>query len=96
MHMDVYIYYTVPAGIEAALQRAVAQLQDKLVADYGVRTALKRRVDGATTTTWMEIYTGVPTGFAEVIEHAAQDCGVTALLAGSRHCETFMDLAVCA
>ena len=94
--MDVYIYYTVPAGVEAALQRAVAQLQARLVADYGVRTALKRRVDGATASTWMEIYTGVPNGFAEVVEHAAHDYGVTSLLTGARHCETFMDVAVCA
>lgn len=91
--MDLYVYYKVPAAQAAALQPAVAALQQALAEAHGVQPQLKRRPgeqDGVQT--WMEIYPGVSEGFCAALDAAVTQAG----LPGPRHTEIFVDLAPCA
>lgn len=95
--MDFYVYYKVAPDAAAALAPRVKLLQQQLAASHGVATALKRRPGEQNgMQTWMEVYTGVPSDFATVLDLAVQQSGIAACAAGGRHTEIFMDLEACA
>lgn len=95
--MDLYVYYKVRREDSSALRDRALAMQARLTSDYGMATSLKRRPeerDGRQT--WMEVYLGVPEGFGTVVEHAAAEAGLPALIDGMRHLEQFMDVTSCA
>lgn len=95
--MDIYIYYGVArTELQVALQH-VSRLQRRIQRDYGIAGRLQRRSPGdGPTQTWMEMYTAVPAGFADVIERAADEEGMTTLVQSARHVECFEDVPLCA
>jgi hypothetical protein len=95
--MDVYIYYAVATAGASSLRPRVLAVQQHLAAAYEITTELKLRVDDAgAAQTWMEIYHQVPAGFDRVIEHAAAEAGIGAVIEGARHVEIFRDFELCA
>ena len=95
--MDIYIYYTVAESDVAAARQRVTALQVRLASEYDIAAQLKRRSEQqGRSQTWMEIYPNVPINFAQVIEHAAAEEGITALIQGTRQVECFADLPPCA
>jgi hypothetical protein len=94
--MDLYIYYRVQTSKAAVLAAQVLTMQARLAKEYGVATALKRRLsekDGRHT--WMEVYLAVPDGFDAILEHATARAGLAELIDGERHTEYFMDSSLC-
>jgi hypothetical protein len=95
--MDLYIYYQVKDADAAPLQAAVVSMQAKLAAQHGVTGQLKRRPEAKDgMQTWMEVYAATPDGFAVALGAAAEQAGLSAWIAGTRHTEVFTDLAPCA
>jgi hypothetical protein len=95
--MDFYVYYKVAADAAAALGPRVKLFQQQLAASHGVSTALKRRPGEQNgMQTWMEVYTGVSSDFAAVLDLAVKQSGIAAFATGGRHTEIFMDLDACA
>ena len=97
MPMDLYIYYRVRSEQAQTLQSKATAMQHTLAAEHGIATALKRRPeekDGQHT--WMEVYLAVPQDFETLIEHAAVQAGLSALIDGPRHIEYFLDCSTCA
>lgn len=95
--MDLFIYYRVRRENAAALRAQAAAMQRCLSREYGIVTGLKRRPeekDGRQT--WMEIYQAVPDGFDAILEHAAAQAGLAALIDGQRNTEYFLDVPTCA
>ena len=95
--IDLYVYYKVRERDAAALAPRVRALQAQVAQAHGVRPQLKRRPevrDGLQT--WMEVYPGVAAGFAALLDAAAHDAGVGALIDGPRRAEIFTDLPTCA
>lgn len=91
---DLYIYYKVRDGEQAALHSAVKAMQAELSAEHGVTPQLKRRPQssGDGVWTWMEVYPDVRDGFDAVLADAVRTHGLPALAAGPRHTETFTDI----
>jgi hypothetical protein len=91
--MDLYIYYKVRDGDQAALHSAVAAMQAELRSTEGVSPLLKRRPtpssDGVWT--WMEVYPQVRDGFDAVLADAVRARGIAALTSGPRHTEIFTE-----
>ncbi|WP_034297317.1 DUF4936 family protein [Herbaspirillum sp. RV1423] len=95
--MDLYIYYRVPVGNSAQLERQAAALQTRLSQQLKVATELKRRPqDKDGMHTWMEVYLDVPDGFEAALQEAVADTGLDALIDGARHIEHFLDFSPCA
>jgi hypothetical protein len=95
--MDFYIYYQVKDADAASLQAAVAAMQTALVQRHGVSGQLKRRPEAKDgLQTWMEVYPATPAGFTSALEHAVQQAGLSAWIAGPRHTELFTDVLPCA
>jgi hypothetical protein len=91
--MDLYVYYKVREQDAAALAPRVRAMQAALAASHGVALRLMRRPetrDGLQT--WMEVYPGVPDGFADELERAAAQAGFDGLISGPRRAEVFVDL----
>ncbi|MET3130732.1 hypothetical protein AAKU55_000990 [Oxalobacteraceae bacterium GrIS 1.11] len=97
LHASLYIYYQVREADAAALLVLVAALQAQLAARHGVVTQLKRRPEARDgLQTWMEIYSATAPGFGAALALAVDAAGLSALTAGARHTEVFMDLMPCA
>lgn len=95
--MDLYIYYTVRAGLADILPVRVLEMQANLAGKHGVATALKRRpAEKNGRHTWMEVYLAVPEGFDAVLEDAVTRSELASLIDGERHVEYFMDVSSCA
>ena len=91
--IDLYVYYKVRELDAAALAPRVRAMQAALATRHGAANQLKRRPasqDGLQT--WMEVYPGVPDGFADALAHAAADAGLGTLTSGPRRSEVFVDL----
>jgi hypothetical protein len=96
-NIDWYIYYRVRAELAANLQMRVAAMQTRLLTEFGIAGALKRRPqaqDGRHT--WMEIYTAVPHHFDAILASAVSAAGLSELIDGERHAEHFWDVTSCA
>lgn len=92
---DIYVYYRLRSELAELMLPHVCAMQDGLSAQYGVKTALKRRPeekDGEQT--WMEVYEAVPEDFLHALEQAAIDAHLP--ISGERHIEVFEDLSPCA
>jgi hypothetical protein len=90
---DLYVYYKVRELDAAALAPRVRAMQAQLAARHGVATQLKRRPESKDgLQTWMEVYPGVPGGFAEDLALAATQAGLDAMIIGARRSEVFVDL----
>lgn len=87
--MNLYVYYRVRPGQEAACAAAVSSLQ----AELGMPRRLLRRADDPAT--WMEIYEDVAPDFPPRLEAASQARDFAAYLAGDgcRHVERFVECA---
>jgi hypothetical protein len=97
MGTDCYVYYKVRTGDGVQLRERVAELQQRLHAQWGVACSLKRRPhskDGLDT--WMEVYLAVPEGFEQSLAHELHMAQVQDLIDGERHVEHFLDLTSCA
>ena len=95
--MDLYVYYRVRRERTAELGSQAAAMQRWLAQEYGIVTALKRRPEEQNgTQTWMEIYQGIPDGFAMLLERAVAQAGLAALIEGQRNTEYFLDVSACA
>ena len=95
--MDLYIYYRVSADHAGSLQKQLTAMQSALAAQWHVQTDIKRRPElQDERQTWMEIYRQVPEGFLPALQKAVIAAGIEALIEGSRHVETFVDLDACA
>jgi len=95
--IDLYVYYKVRELDADVLAPRVRAMQHALAAAHGVAAQLKRRPEVREgLVTWMEVYPSVPDGFAALVDAAALDAGLDALVAGPRRVEVFMDLAPCA
>jgi hypothetical protein len=91
--MDLYVYYKVREQDAAALAPRVRAMQAALAASHGVSLQLMRRPDTRDgLQTWMEVYPGVPDGFADELERAAAQAGFDGLISGPRRAEVFVDL----
>jgi hypothetical protein len=90
--MDAYIYYRVPAAHAGRFHARAAAMQARLSKRHGIVAQLKRRPaekDGLHT--WMEVYCDIPAGFDAILAQALTAADLTALIAGERHTELFMD-----
>lgn len=95
--MDLYVYYRVSAANAGALRKQIAALQTALSAEWQVATDIKRRPElQDQLQTWMEIYRSVPDGFLPALQAAVAHAGMSSLIDGDRHVETFVDLDACA
>jgi hypothetical protein len=95
--IDLYVYYKVREPDAAALAPRVRALQAQVARQHGVRPQLKRRPEARDgLQTWMEVYPGVDTGFAALLDTAAQAAGVAVFTDGPRRAEIFTDLTPCA
>jgi hypothetical protein len=95
--MDWYVYYRVRAEFSASLQLRVTLMQDRLLREFGIAGALKRRPqsqDGMHT--WMEVYAGAPPDFDAILASAVLVANLTELVDGVRHTEQFLDGSSCA
>jgi len=93
---DLYVYYKVRESDAAALAPRVRAMQAGLVRE-GVRNQagfqLKRRPESKDgMQTWMEVYPGVGEAFHARLDDAAAQAGLSALIAGPRRAEVFVDL----
>lgn len=89
-----YVYYKVRTGDAARLEPLVRALQ----ARAGCSGAQLKRRPGSSDglQTWMEVYPDVSEAFAAVLEAAALEAGLGALIAGPRRAEVFVELTPCA
>jgi hypothetical protein len=95
--IDLYVYYKVREPDAATLGPRVRALQAQVARQHGVKPQLKRRPEArGGLQTWMEVYPGVGAGFAALLDAAARDAGVAALIDGPRRAEIFTDLPPCA
>ncbi len=108
--MDLYVYYRAASADAAAVQAAVAVLQQRLrermsLAAFGLagaavplRCGLKRRplADDSASTTWMEIYLAVPRTFPASLDAALVESELPRLIDGHRHVEIFEEALPCA
>nr|WP_315393319.1 DUF4936 family protein [uncultured Duganella sp.] len=94
--MDLYIYYQVKDADTASLQAAVVPMQAELARRHAVACQLKRRPEASDgLQTWMEVYAGVPAGFAAGLAEAVERAGLAKWTHGARHTEVFTDLVPC-
>lgn len=94
---ELYIYYQVTDAHAATLLPLVRTMQARLARDEGVVTGLKRRPESEHgLQTWMEIYTGTASDFADRLALAVADAGLAQLLDGRRHTEVFTEMPPCA
>ena len=95
--MDLYIYYRVSTANAGILQKRLALMQAKLSEQWTVQADSKRRPElQDNLQTWMEIYRNVPDGFLPALQAAVTQAGISDLIDGERHVETFVDLDACA
>lgn len=95
--MDLYIYYRVSTANAGALQTQLAHMQATLAAQWQVQTDIKRRPELQNNQhTWMEIYRNVPDEFLPALQTAVTQAGISGLIDGARHIESFVDLDACA
>lgn len=95
--MELYVYYRVASADALQLKTRALEMQAKLIDQYGIQAALKRRPqEEAGMHTWMEVYLSVPEEFEPVLEQAVHDADLPALIHGARHVEYFVDSASCA
>lgn len=92
---DIYVYYRLPSELSALILPHVRAMQEGLRAEFGVKTALKRRPEESDgQQTWMEVYESVPKDFLHALEQAAIDAHLP--ITGERHIEVFEDIPSCA
>ncbi|MGN6389177.1 MAG: DUF4936 family protein, partial [Burkholderiaceae bacterium] len=85
---DLFVYYRVAVADAAAFRAAALAMQQRLAAECGVGTTLKRRPDAANGEhTWMEVYSGVPADFDDRLSAAAERAGLFQWIIGTRHAE---------
>lgn len=95
--VDLYVYYRARVENAVQVQLAVGTMQQRLRADGKTLASLKRRPepkDGFHT--WMEVYPAAVPGFAQALDAAVAESGLSALIDGPRHTETFLDIDSCA
>lgn len=89
--IDLYVYYKVRDGDAAHLAPRVRAMQARL-ASGRIAPQLKRRPEARDgLQTWMEVYPSVPDGFEAIVERAAAEAGLAAIIQGSRRSEVFID-----
>lgn len=94
--MDLYIYYRVRVADAASFLSKITHMQDDLVRQHGVRSALKRRPEAQDGMhTWMEVYLDVTDGFVASLEQAVVENQLSLSIDGKRHTEQFLDLSLC-
>jgi hypothetical protein len=95
--VDWYVYYRARAEFAARLQMRVTSMQTRILLEYGIAGALKRRphMDEGRHT-WMEVYLSAPLDFDVALTHAAQAAKLPELTEGERHIECFWEIASCA
>jgi hypothetical protein len=87
--IDLYVYYKVREADASALAPRVRAMQAAL----GIATQLMRRPESKDgMQTWMEVYPGVDAAFQARLDEAAAQAGLSALIAGPRRAEVFIDL----
>lgn len=97
MQIDLYIYYRVATHHAQQFSNTVVTVQVNLSQQHRIACALKRRPDMTDGYhTWMEVYTSVPSDFAETIEQAIADSCVVNFIHGQRHIESFVNISSCA
>src|SRR5437868_1499953 len=90
--IDLYVYYKVRESDASALAPRVHAMQAALSREC-MSVQLKRRPDSKDgMQTWMEVYPGVDAAFQARLEEAAAQAGLSALIAGPRRAEVFIDL----
>lgn len=95
--IDLYVYYKVREADAARLAPRVRALQAEVAGRDAVQPQLKRRPEARDgLQTWMEVYPGVPAGFAAQLDAAVQAADLAALIDGPRRAEIFTDLSPCA
>jgi hypothetical protein len=95
--MDLYIYYRVSDSNAVSLQKILLKMQVELAEQWQVQTDIKRRPElQDQRQTWMEIYRNVPDGFLPALQAAVANAGISSLIEGERHVESFVELAACA
>ncbi|RJG06154.1 DUF4936 family protein [Noviherbaspirillum cavernae] len=97
MTTDLYIYYRVRCEDAELLKAKVGAMQRCIFQEYGIVTGLKRRPEEkGGRHTWMEIYLAVPDDFEAILERAATQEKLDALIDGQRNIEYFLDYSTCA
>jgi hypothetical protein len=95
--VDWYIYYRARAEQDALLHERVSAMQARILHQFGVSGALKRRPqmrDGLHT--WMEVYIAAPSNFDEILKLEVLTAKLLELIEGERHVEHFWDVSSCA
>jgi hypothetical protein len=94
--MDLYVYYKVRELDAAALAPRVRAMQAALARESAavqLSFQLKRRPESKEgMQTWMEVYPGVDQAFQARLDDAAAQAGLSALIAGPRRAEVFVDM----
>jgi hypothetical protein len=102
--MDLYVYYKVREldaaalaprvrAMQAALARESAAVQLSFQLGFQLSFQLKRRPESKEgMQTWMEVYPGVDQAFQARLDDAAAQAGLSALIAGPRRAEVFVDM----
>jgi hypothetical protein len=98
--MDLYVYYKVRELDAAALAPRVRAMQAALAREsaavqlsFQLSFQLKRRPESKEgMQTWMEVYPGVDQAFQARLDDAAAQAGLSALIAGPRRAEVFVDM----
>lgn len=94
---DLYVYYKVRVEQADALAPLVRAMQARLARSHGVAGQLKRRPEAKDgMQTWMEVYLATAPAFAAALSFAANEAGLSGLIAGERRTEIFTDLTPCA
>lgn len=90
---DIYIYYRIHDGTQAAARAAVGRLFAALRQTVGVTGALSQRADDPLT--WMESYPQVHDwpAFESAHENTLTPSGLPAYVDGERHVERFVACA---
>ena len=89
---SLYVYYRVREDNAARLAPMVRAMQAGITGAQVLRRPHSK--DGLQT--WMEVYPDAPTDFDVTLAAAVESAGLTALIEGPRHVETFVDLSPCA
>ncbi len=95
--MECDIYYRVRTEFAAKIQLRVQAMQARMLTEYGLAGALKRRPEAQDGRhTWMEIYAAVPHNFDAILAEAVAAAELPELIDGERPAAYFGDVTACA